>query len=191
MYELLLKTITDQVGSTEEERQRYKRSFIAKKLRKRQYLLQQGDVSNRLAFVEKGALYTYSHDDKGATHVIQFAFEGWWTGNLHSFLTKEPSKLQIEALEDCELLVLDLEQHQQLMKEVPPYESYTRMLYQNAYVALQARLEATLGLGGEEKYTRFLTRYPFIFNRVPQHLIASYLGVTPETLSRIRRQLTP
>lgn len=190
MYERLLKSIAEKVSVPQEELQLCKSFFTPKKLRRRQYLLQEGDVCNRVAFVEKGALYSYSIDAKGIQHIIQFAFEGWWIADLYSFLTKEPSKLNIEALEESELLLLDREQHQQLLKTVPQYETYTRILYQNAYVALQRRIEGTLGLSAEEKYLHLLKQHPSILNRVPLHLIASYLGVTPETLSRIRKQMT-
>ncbi len=189
MYEVLLKSIAEKVESTVEELQICKSYFTPKKLRRRQFLLQEGDICNRLAFVEKGSLYSYSVDEKGVQHVIQFAFEGWWIADLYSFFTMEPSRLSIEALEDSELLLLDREQHNNLLKNVPKYETYTRIIYQNAYVALQRRIEGTLGLSAEEKYTRLLEQFPAILNSVPLHLIASYLGVTPETLSRIRKQL--
>ncbi|GAA4454561.1 Crp/Fnr family transcriptional regulator [Nibrella saemangeumensis] len=191
MYEQLFTSIAGKVGVSPEALQLCTRYFMPKKLRKRQYLLQEGDVCNRLAFVEKGALYAYSLDSKGSSRVIQFAFEGWWIADLYSFFTQEPSSLHIEALEDSEVLLLEREQHQRLLEEVPAYETYTRILYQNAYVALQRRVEGTLGLTAEEKYARLLEQHPATLQRVPLHLVASYLGVTPETLSRIRRQLTP
>ena len=120
---------------------------------------------------------------------MQFAFEGFWISDLYSFFTREESKLNIEALEECELLLLDQEQHDYLLKNVRQYETYVRILYQNAYVALQQRLEGTIGLTAEEKYSHLVDQYSTIVNRVPQHLIASYLGITPETLSRIRKQM--
>lgn len=189
MYELLLKSFKEKGPLTEVDEELIKASFTPKKLRKRQYQLQEGDVCNRLAFLEKGALYSYSVDAKGVQHVIQFAFAGWWIADLYSFFTKEPSKLNIEALDDCELLLMDREQHGKLLKQLPQYETYTRILYQNAYIALQRRLEGTLGLTAEEKYSHLLKQYPEILNKVPLHLVASYLGVTPETLSRIRKQM--
>ncbi|MDR3712961.1 MAG: cyclic nucleotide-binding domain-containing protein [Puia sp.] len=189
MYELLLHKISETVPLTEDDREIIKRHFTPKKLKKKQFLLQEGDVANRLAFVEKGALYSYSTDSKGARHIIQFAFEGWWISDLYSYFTKEPSKLAIEVLEECELLLMDYGQQQALLKSCPAFETYTRTLYQNAYIALQGRIENTIGLSTEEKYARLAEQYPMIPNRVPLHLIASYLGVTPETLSRIRKQI--
>jgi CRP-like cAMP-binding protein len=189
MFELLIKSIQEKVPSSEEDLHLCKTYFTPKKLRRKQFLLQEGDVCNRMAFVEKGSLYSYTTDAKGGQRVMQFAFEGFWISDLYSFFTREESKLNIEALEDCELLLLDHEQHENLLKNVRQYETYVRMLYQNAYVALQQRLEGTIGLTAEEKYSRLVDQYSTIVNRVPQHLIASYLGITPETLSRIRKQM--
>ncbi|QHT70738.1 Crp/Fnr family transcriptional regulator [Rhodocytophaga rosea] len=189
MFELLLRSIEEKVPSTEVEIAVCKSYFKPKKLRKRQFLIQEGEVCNQLAFVEKGVLYSYSTDAKGTPRVIQFAFEGWWIADLYSFFTREPSGLHIEVLEDCELLLLDREHHQGLLQQVPKYETYMRILYQNAYVALQRRIEGTVGLTAEEKYLRLLEEYPAILNKVPLHLVASFLGITPETLSRIRKQI--
>ncbi len=190
MFELLIRSIQEKVPTTEEELLLCKTHFTPKKLRRKQFLLQEGDICNRIAFIEKGALYSYTSDAKGGQRVMQFAFESFWISDLYSFFTREPSKLNIEALEDCEILLLDHEQHEYLLKNVRQYESYTRILYQNAYVALQRRLEGTIGLTAEERYAHLIEQYSTIVNRVPQHLIASYLGITPETLSRIRKQMT-
>lgn len=167
-----------------------KRHFVPKKIRKKQYLLEHGEVCNRLAFVEKGALFSYSTSEKGNTNVVQFAFESWWMADLYSFFTEEPSQLTIEALEESELFILRSDNFQPLLDDVPAMETYFRVLYQNAYVALQRRIEATIGLSAEERYKRFMEEDGRLLLRVPQHLIASFLGVTPETLSRIRRQIS-
>lgn len=188
MFELLLKSIEEKLAATAAELQIVKSYFTHRKLKKRQFLLREGEVCNQLAFIEKGALYSYSTDLKGNQHVIQFAFEGWWIADLYSFFTREPSQLHIEALEDSDLLLIDRRQHQRLLTEVAPYESYIRILYQNAYVALQRRVGGTIGFTAEERYARLLEQYPAILTRMPLHLVASYLGVTPETLSRIRKQ---
>ncbi|MDR8390044.1 Crp/Fnr family transcriptional regulator [Aliifodinibius sp. S!AR15-10] len=153
---------------------------------KRQFLLQEGDVCRDLTFVEKGALYSYTVDSKGNQHVIRFAFEGWWMANLQSFFTGNPTTLNIEVLEDSELLVLDRDNHEKLLQEISAYETYHRIILQNAYTALQQRAENALGLTAEEKYKRLLEQNPEFLNRVPLNLVASYLGVSPETLSRVR-----
>jgi CRP-like cAMP-binding protein len=190
MFHQLHKTLVSKISVSDAEFEIVKTFFKPKKLRKKQFLLQEGDICYRLAFVEKGSLYSYSTDGKGIQHVIQFAFDGWWIADLYSYLTGEKSLYSIEALENCELLILDQEDEKELIRQFPRYEVYTKILYQNAYVALQRRLEATLGLSAEEKYSRLMDNYPSLSERVPQHLLASYLGITPETLSRIRKQIS-
>ena len=152
-------------------------------------MLQEGDVCNRLAFVEKGALYTYSVDEKGAQHVIQFAFEGWWISDQYSFLTGEPSRYNIDALEDCELLLLTKNSEEDMMKKIPKLERYFRILLQNSMIASQKRIAGALGKSAEERYSEFIIGCPIVPQRVPQHMLASFLGITPETLSRIRKQI--
>ena len=189
MFDVLTRSFLAKASFTEDDLQKCKNYFIPKKIRKRQYTLQEGDVCNRSIFIEKGSLYSYTIDDKGTQHVIQFAFEGWWIGDLYSFLTGEPSKMNIEALEDSDVLTIERQDHFKLLSEVPKYETYYRILFQDAYVALQRRVSITIGLSAEEKYQRLLNQYQSFINRVPLHLIASYLGVSPETLSRIRKQM--
>ena len=190
MFSELEKNFRQQIALTDDEFDRVTRHFVPKKLRRRQLLLEPGDVCTRMAFVTKGALYAYSTTEKGSINVVQFAFESWWMADLYSFFTQEPTKLTIEALEDCQLLLLKTDRLEPLMAEVPAVESYLRILYQNAYVALQRRMEETIGLTAEQRYTRFMERDGHLLLRVPQHLIASFLGITPETLSRIRKQLS-
>lgn len=189
MFTVLEKEIKKHVTVSPEDFEKVKRHFVPKKVRKKQFLLEPGEIASQLAFVEKGALYSYSISEKGSVNVVQFAFEAWWMADLYSFFTQEPSKLMIEALEDSELLVLRADNFQPLLHDAPALESYFRILYQNAYVALQRRIEATIGLSAEERYKHFADEEKHILQRVPQHLIASFLGVTPETLSRIRRQI--
>lgn len=189
MFELLTQRINEKVTLTEEELRLCVTFFTPKKLRKKQYLLQQDDVCKYTAFVEKGILRSYTVDDKGSEHIIQFAFEGWWIADIYSFLTGEPSIYNIDALETSELLLLTKSSNEALLERVPKMEKYFRILTQNALVAFQRRLVGSLSQTAEEKYSRLVSTHPDIIQRIPQHMIASYLGITPETLSRIRKQM--
>lgn len=189
MFELLFKKVREKIKLSEEEEEICKTLFIPKKLRKRQYLLQQDDVCKYTAFVEKGTLRLYMVDDKGIEHIVQFALEGWWISDLYSFFTGEPSIFNIDALEDAELLLITQPAEEKLMQQVPQLERYFRLLTQNSLIAMQRRLVGTLSQSAEEKYTKLIDTYPDIIQRVPQHMIASYLGITPETLSRVRKAM--
>jgi len=190
MYELFFKSLTAKINLSEEEKDVFKGYLAPKKLRKRQYLLQEGDVCKHAAFVEKGALRAFTIDDKGAEHIVQFAVEGWTIADLYSFITGEPATYNIEALEDAELLLISNTAQEELIKQIPQYEHYLRLQMQGAYIALQRRITAMITMTTEERYTALIKTYPNIVQRVPQHMIASYLGLTPETLSRTRRQMS-
>ena len=141
------------------------------------------------AFVEKGMLRTFTVDEKGNEPILQFSSEGWWVADLYSFLTDEPSIFNIEALEDCELLLITKQSWDILLEKVPAFERYFRILIQNNLIATQRRLLGTMSETAEEKYTKLINNFPGCIQRVPQHMIASYLGITRETLSRIRSQM--
>jgi CRP-like cAMP-binding protein len=189
MFEVLFQKFDEKIELTEEEKQLCRSFFTPKNLRKRQYILQEGDVSKYVTFVEKGMLRSYTIDDKGAEHIIQFAFEGWWISDHFSFLTGEPSVYNIDALEDSELLLLSKQSEEQMLQKIPKFERYFRILLQNSLIATQRRLMGSLSQTAEKRYTDLFVSCPTIPQRVPQHMMASFLGITPETLSRIRKQM--
>lgn len=189
MYDYLYQKIKETISITDEEFEFAKTLFLPKKLRRKHFILQEGEISKYSIFVEKGILRTYKIDEKGNEHTLQLAMEGWWAADLYSFLTNEPSHFYIEALEDCELLLISKQSWDDLMDKVPAFERYFRILIQNNLVSTQRRLMGTLSQTAEEKYLSLVSAYPSLLQRVPQTLIASFIGITPETLSRIRRQL--
>ena len=189
MFDLLYKKVTGIVGITEDEFMYFKSLFVRKKLRKRYYLLQQGDVCKYQAFVEKGLLRSYTVDNKNNEHVLQFASEGWWMADLSSYLNEEPTFLNMDAIEDAELLLIDKSSWETAMQKIPKLEHYFRIIIQNHLVATQRRLLQSFSESAEEKYVRFLQTFPDCQERVPLHMIASYLGITQSSLSRIRKNI--
>lgn len=190
MYELFFQAFNEKVPLTSEEQETIKTFLTPKKLRKKQYLLQEGDICKYIAFVEKGALKSYVIDEAGTERITQFALEGWTISDLYSFLTGEPATYHIDAIEDAELVLISKAAHEELLQQVPKYETYIRLQITGAYIALQRRLTSIISLPIEERYKNLTTLYPTIVQRVPQHMIASYMGLTPETLSRVRGRVS-
>jgi CRP-like cAMP-binding protein len=190
VFELFFQKLQDKITLSEEDKKVFTSLIIPKKLRRKQYLLQEGDPCKYTAFVSKGALRSYTLDEKGNEHIVQFAVEGWYIADLYSFITGEPATYNIDAIEDSELLLITRQAQNELMAKVPQYEKFLFLQIQSAYVALQRRLTAMISMTTEEKYTRLIKTYPDIVQRVPQHMIASYLGLTPETLSRARKNIS-
>jgi len=164
-------------------------AFVPKKLKKKAFLLRAGEVCKHFAFVLTGALRLYSVDEKGVEHVLSLAIENWWVGDRESCVLLTPSRYYLEALEDASLLLITHAHMQELIRTVPAWAELMRGLDHRHEIATQKRLQAALSSTGEERYLAFRAQYPAFEQRFPQHLIASYLGILPETLSRIRAKL--
>ncbi|MFT3682534.1 MAG: Crp/Fnr family transcriptional regulator [Ferruginibacter sp.] len=190
MHDILRKYIDGYLPTplTDEEFEPIEAAFTLKKLRKKQYLLQEGDVCKHMAFICKGALRFYSVDDKGVEHIIRFGIENWWITDRESFATGQPSLFNIDTIEDAELLVVTKEALDELHKQSPRYVELSRILEWRTFIAAQKRIQASISQGAEERYNDLQNSIPGFIQRFPQSMIASYLGVSPETLSRIRKQ---
>jgi CRP-like cAMP-binding protein len=189
MFELLRSHILKRIDLSDEEIELTRACFVPKKVRKGQFLSHAGDPSRYAAFVEKGCLRLYSIDEKGEEHVVQFAVEDWWITDMYSFLTGTPATYYIDALEDTEVLLLERITQEKLCTDLPQFERFFRLLYQGNIIAKERRILAALSLSAEEQYLSLIETYPTISQRVPLNQIASYLGITPQSLSRIRKEL--
>lgn len=187
MTSLLFNNFNKYSRITEEDFAQIEKVIVKRFIRKKKDLLIQGEVSRHLYFVEKGCLRSYTIDKDGIEHVVQLVVEEHWVGDLYSLITQTPGTINIEAIEDSEVLVLLYQDFEKLCEEIPALEKFNRKLYQRAYVALQKRLNSTMTVTAEERYRDLIRLTPHIAQRVPLIYIASYLGITPESLSRIRK----
>ncbi|MCS4237256.1 Crp/Fnr family transcriptional regulator [Myroides odoratus] len=188
IYENLFAHIEQKVRLTPTEKEQISSFFRVKKLRKRQFLLQEEDVCKDFAFVSHGLLKSYVLDEKGNENINLFGWEGWWIADFQSFLFQSPATLAIEAIEDCELLLLSRENYDQMLEEVPAMERYFRLVYERSLATKDQRLVTAQTYSAEEKYNHLIQTYPELIQRIPQSLLASFLGLTPETFSRIKHK---
>jgi CRP-like cAMP-binding protein len=188
MYDQYFQNFNKRVPLTEEEQELIKSYLTVKKLRKRQYLLQEGDVCKCMAYVEKGALRLYLVNEDGTEHIVRFALEGLFMTDLYSFLTNEPSIYNIDAIEDSELVIITRSGSDELRKRSSKYQEFIFQETSDAYIQLQKRITSIISLSLDERYKELTANYPDIVQRVPQHMIASYMGLTAETLSRVRKR---
>jgi len=192
MHEKLIDYINQysNLALTAEEQALIVITFQPKKLRKKQYFLQEGDVSKYVGFIVKGAMRQYSVDEKGTEHIVHLLIENYWANDRESSIMLTPSKYNIDAWEDTELLITTRAEMMDLMDKIPALVQMTRLMDERNAIANQRRLSSTISNTAEKRYEEFAAHHPQFIQRFPQHLIASFLGITKETLSRIRKQGT-
>jgi CRP-like cAMP-binding protein len=177
------------VQLSEGERQLFHAALKPHRLAGKSFLLREGEVCRYEAYVVKGCLRKYCIDDAGHEINLQFSVEDWWISDLASFTSRQPSALFIQALEDAELLLIEHDDKERLFQQIPALERMFRLMVQWSQAVLQDRFVSILTQPAEARYLAFLEKYPALPQRIPQQYIASYLGMTPEFLSKVRRRL--
>jgi CRP-like cAMP-binding protein len=184
-----LNYIRQHVELTQEEEVILLSKVKTRKFLKGQYVVQNGDVCRYENFVLSGCLKAFYIDNDGQEHILMFAIENWWIADLGSFISQTPADLNVQCLENCELVQIQYNDLQQLYLDIPKLERFFRIIIQKAFVAAQKRIINNFTLPAADRYLKFREQYPKIEQRVPQYMIASYLGISKEFLSKIRSQL--
>lgn len=188
-HQALLNYLTRKANLSEEELEHVRHAYTTLELKRKDFLFEHGRPCNVEAFVVSGTLRLFYLDDKGLEHVLYFAFPDWWASDMASFYSGEPALLSCQALENCQLLVIEPEAKELLLQQVPKLERLFRIITQRNLAVLQKRFLLTVSANAQERFQELLDRSPGIEQLVPQHQIASYLGILPESLSRMKKQM--
>jgi len=186
---LIIDSITRHIHLSAEEKNHFITLLQPKVYKRRQFILEEGQICKNSIFVTQGCLRGFTVDQSGFEHVLNFAPAGWWIADMYSLLTQKPGILNIEPLEDTEVLLLSKVRQEKLYLEIPQFERFFRIITENSLVAYQQRLIDNLSLTAEERYNNFCKRYPTLINTLPKKHIASYIGVTPEFFSRMQHRM--
>lgn len=189
-YQAILENVARLIQISPEEKDYFFSILKSKKLRKKTLWLEAGEISTETGFVVAGCLRSYTVDKEGHEHTLLFAPPGWWVGDLYSLISGRPATLNVEALEDSEVLILTYAAQEELMKRIPAFERFFRIRIGNALVANQQRIIDDHSLHARERYQKFCERYPSLIHKLPAKLIASYIGVTPEFLSKLKSEMS-
>ncbi|MFD0796290.1 Crp/Fnr family transcriptional regulator [Maribacter chungangensis] len=184
-HHLILNNVSRFIDLTELEKQRYISLLTEIEVRKKDFLMQAGEIAKYEYFITKGCLKVYTLDEDGAPHISMFAIEDYWTGDLSSFMSIEPSRYYIKATEHSELLGISRADYDLLFQEIPKFERFYRILYQKSLISYIRRSNHGISLTAKERYINFKKKYPQIVNRITQKDLAGYIGITPEFMSKI------
>jgi CRP-like cAMP-binding protein len=188
MFAKFIEYLREKGQLTPEELELVANASVQKKVRKHQYLLEEGEVSDFVGFVVKGSFRLFRIGDDKQEHVMRFAIENWWISDFISFMSGQPSNCYIEALEDSELIRFSKEKWDVLLVASPNFRQIIEALTTKNFEAHQNRIFSNISEPAEVRYEKFVKEYPTLYNRIPLYMIASFLGLTRETLSRVRKQ---
>ena len=185
----ILENISKIVTLSPEEELLFLSKIETKHYKAKTIILNAGEVCKYSYFVNSGLLRSFNINDNIVEHVLSFACEGWWIGDMYSLLSQKPGNLFIEVLEDAEVVLLSKENQETLYHQLPKLERFFRIIVENSLVAYQERLMDNLSLTAEERFDKFCKKYPSLIQKVPQKQIASFIGVTPEFFSKMKSRL--
>lgn len=185
----ILQNIAKHVSLTTDEEALFLSKIEFKSYKAKTILLSHGEIANSTYFVTSGILRSFTINDNIIEHVLHFACEGWWIGDMYSYISQKPGNLFIEVLEDAEVVIISKENQQELYIQIPKLERFFRILAENSLVSHQERLMDNLSLTAEERFEKFYSKYPTLIQKVSQKNIASYIGVTPEFFSKMKSRL--
>ena len=185
----ILQNISKHVSLTKEEETMFLAKTETKFVKAKTILFSAGKIADSTYFVNSGILRSFTINDNIIEHVLHFACEGWWIGDMYSYISQKPGNLFIEVLEDAELVIITKPNQEDLYLQIPKLERFFRILAENSLVSHQERLMDNLSLTAEERFEKFCKKYPTLIQKVPQKQIASYIGVTPEFLSKLKKRL--
>ncbi len=185
----IVENISKIVTLTPQEQALFLSKTETKNYKAKTIILNAGEVCKHSYFVNSGLLRSFTINDNIVEHVLSFACEGWWIGDMYSLLSQKPGNLFVEVMEDSEVVLLSKENQEKLYTEIPKLERFFRILTENSLVANQERLMDNLSLTAEERFEKFCKKYPTLIQKVPQKQIASYIGVTPEFFSKMKSKL--
>jgi CRP-like cAMP-binding protein len=187
--QLLISNVSRHVSLSAEEIAFFVSLLKPQTLKGGEFLIREGEICKHESFVTRGSLKAYYVDDDGVEHVLDFLVEEWWADDLYSFLTQTPSKSSVKAIEDSELLQISKEDLERLYQRVPKFERFFRLLFQKAYISQRDQINQMLSVTAEERYIQFLKKKPYALKRFSQKDIASYLGVTPQFFSTLKKKI--
>lgn len=185
----ILQNISKHVSLTSEEEELFLSKIEFKSYKSKTILLSPGEIANSTYFVNSGILRSFTINDNIIEHVLHFACEGWWIGDMYGYISQKPGNLFIEVLEDADLAIITKENQQELFFKIPKLERFFRILAENSLVSHQERLMDNLSLTAEERFEKFCSKYPTLIQKISQKNIASYIGVTPEFFSKMKSKM--
>jgi CRP-like cAMP-binding protein len=183
---LILNNVAKHISLTASEKEYFSSLLEFKKIKAKQFLLRSGEICKHSSFVTVGCLRAFTVDKNGVEHILSFAPQEWWVGDMYSLLSQKPGNLNVEAMTDTEVIMLSKTDQEKLYEKVPKFERFFRIIIEKSLVAYQQRLIDNLSLTAQERYLKFCTTYPAIINTIPQKQVAAYIGVTPEFLSKLK-----